>query len=108
MTTYLQNTSGLSGTVAYLGLRPRRVRQDRLVSAPVVVRFGGQLSPCRLDAARPLLASALARGAVEHAKAFAGKHRGLVSPAEIETRGLVRAWTPRNMSKLDHSIQSIL
>jgi hypothetical protein len=49
--TCLQNTCSLSVTVAHLGLRPRRVGQDRFASDPVVVRFGGQLRPCRPQAA---------------------------------------------------------
>jgi hypothetical protein len=42
-----QNTCRLSDTVAHLGWRPHGVGRDRLVSDPVVVRFGGQLWPCR-------------------------------------------------------------
>jgi hypothetical protein len=51
LTPCLQNTRRLSDTVAHLGLQPRRVGLDRLVSFPVVVRIGGQLWPCRRDAA---------------------------------------------------------
>jgi hypothetical protein len=50
LTPCLQNTRRLSDTVAHLGMRPRRVGQDRLASVPVVVRIGGQPWPCRLDA----------------------------------------------------------
>jgi len=50
-TPCLQNTCRLSDTVAHLGLWPRRVDQDRFVSDPVVVSFGGQLQPCRPQAA---------------------------------------------------------
>ena len=42
VTLCLQNTRRLSVTGAHLGLWPR-VRPDRLVSDPVVVRIGGQL-----------------------------------------------------------------
>jgi hypothetical protein len=51
LTPCLQNTRGLSATVADLGLWLRRVTQDRFVSDPVVVRFGGQLRPWRPQAA---------------------------------------------------------
>jgi hypothetical protein len=60
MTPCLQNTRGLSDTVAHLGMQPRRVGQDRLVSVPVVVRIGGQLWPCRLHAAALTLNTATA------------------------------------------------
>jgi hypothetical protein len=43
-TPCLQNTCGLSDTVAHLGLQSQHVRQDRLASDLVVVRLGGQPS----------------------------------------------------------------
>jgi hypothetical protein len=45
LTTWLQSTPGLSGTVAHLALRHEFIRWDRLVSGPVVVSLGGQQSP---------------------------------------------------------------
>jgi hypothetical protein len=45
LSPYLQNTPGLSGTVAHLGLSHSYVRWDRLASGPVVVSLGGQRSP---------------------------------------------------------------
>ena len=45
LTPCLQSTARLSGTVAHLGLRLACVGRDRLLSGPVVVSFGGQLSP---------------------------------------------------------------
>jgi hypothetical protein len=41
----MQNTRGLSDTVAHLGLRLQGIGQDRLASDPVVVRLGGQHRP---------------------------------------------------------------
>jgi hypothetical protein len=44
----LQNTRGLSHTVAHLGLRLQGIGQDRLAPDPVVVGLGGQPSQrCR-------------------------------------------------------------
>lgn len=40
----LQNTPGLSATVAHLGLGHRCIRWDRFASGPVVVNLGGQQS----------------------------------------------------------------
>ena len=42
MITCVQNTPGLSGTVAHLELRSPRIRWDRPVSGRVVVSLGGQ------------------------------------------------------------------
>jgi hypothetical protein len=50
--TCLQNTGRLSAIIAHLGLRPRRVGLDRLVSDPVVVRIGGELRLHQPKAAR--------------------------------------------------------
>jgi hypothetical protein len=41
-TIWLQNTPGLSATVAHLGRSLAHIRWDRLVSNPVVVSLGGQ------------------------------------------------------------------
>jgi hypothetical protein len=41
-TPCLQNRPKLSDVVAHLGLRRGRVCWDRMLSDPVVVRFGGQ------------------------------------------------------------------
>ena len=54
-TPCLQNTCRLSDIVAHLVLWPRRIGQDRFVSDPVVVRFGGQLRPCQPQTARMTL-----------------------------------------------------
>ena len=42
--TWVQNTPGLSATVAHLGRSLAHIRWDRLVSSPVVVSLGGQQS----------------------------------------------------------------
>ena len=45
VTSCLQSTPGLSAAVVHLGLCLTCVRQDRLLSGPVVVSLGGQYSP---------------------------------------------------------------
>ena len=86
----LQNTCRLSATVAHLGLRPRRVGQDRFVSDPVVVRFGGQLRPCRPQAAGlTLTVSVNGRPTAPEA---VGAHPPTCGDDSAQTR-LVRVWS---------------
>ena len=76
----LQNRCRLSATVAHLGLRPHSVGQDRSVSDPVVVRFGGQLRPCRPQAA------GLTLNCQRWANGSGGGRSILVSPAQMGRR----------------------